>query len=480
MKTDQMAAFSAANAQRMIERPRVACALGAAALAIADLLAGRWGALLALPMMLLLLAGRQADKIPEKAEHGDWEPIVDAVEDVIGNGAQEATTAALREVADKVEAVIRASIGDVQEATAHLRDIADQVAHETEASGETIVNSGMAADTTMESCGRLAGIAERLEATVHRISTEMEKATSACGDAVMAGDAARDAMIELSGRLDAVLKAVGRISGIARQTNLLALNATIEAARAGNAGAGFAVVAAEVKSLARQTAVLTEEVGAIVADTRHVSQRASGRMDTMQEKISGIELIASQINEAVREHSEAASEIAGNVHQSVEAARTLSEMVAKLTEGMMAGLDRSAQVHVDTGQIAERVADLVSRIEATLVEALRTASPAVNRRAAPRYAVLPARAAAIPTRLELGGVLHDAALVDISARSCGLRVESELPEGQHAKLHLDGTMFPVRIVTRRPDGGATRCGILFAEGEVDPLKLAGPNASIAA
>jgi urea transport system substrate-binding protein len=62
-----------------------------------------------------------------------------------------------------------------------------------------------------------------------------------------------------AGRVEEVIKL---ITAIAEQTSLLALNATIEAARAGDAGRGFSVVAAEVKELARRTGQATSEVSA--------------------------------------------------------------------------------------------------------------------------------------------------------------------------------------------------------------------------
>jgi methyl-accepting chemotaxis protein len=67
-----------------------------------------------------------------------------------------------------------------------------------------------------------------------------------------------------SAAMEQVRRSAQDIDNIAETTNILALNATIEAMRAGDAGRTFAVVAAEVKSLANDTRKATEEIAATI------------------------------------------------------------------------------------------------------------------------------------------------------------------------------------------------------------------------
>ena len=156
------------------------------------------------------------------------------------------------------------------------------------------------------------------------------------------------------------------ITGIAAQTHLLALNATIEAARAGDAGTGFAVVAHEVKQLARETAEAADSIRARITAIQTDTTAAIAASSAIRGEIEDIR--ENQLLVAVAMEEQTAN--AGEIRRALDEAVARSGAIARDVSGFNAAAGRTTtgvcELEVSASAmaaIAGELEELVDRFE---------------------------------------------------------------------------------------------------------------------
>ena len=253
--------------------------------------------------------------------HGTVQELVGLVHDTRSHTGQAAR------LSEQSQQALAAQFGEIDMVASAFEEM-HQTSGEVATSARRVVS---AADSAEES-------AQQGKAVVEETRLAMEQLMGFISDAKPRVEA-------LSRDSENISQILEVITGIAEQTNLLALNAAIEAARAGEQGRGFAVVADEVRNLARRTqdsvieirhvidalqSGTQEVVGAILSSheqanvTQQRAQDAVIMLEAITRSIATIQEMSNQIEIAVKEQSNVSGEISANVSNIRKASETVT------------------------------------------------------------------------------------------------------------------------------------------------------------
>lgn len=254
--------------------------------------------------------------------------------------AQGLTKESLRSAAERLSS----AAGQI---TAHMETISAISADQASAI-ETATSSGKQIHSltreTAESSRNAAGLINDVHARIEQSNALLGQLASG--------------LQELGTSSAKVARTTAVIDGIAFQTRLLALNAAVEAARAGHAGAGFSVVAEEVKNLAQRSGEAASDITGVVAESGRISLHAIEHSRKVVEALATATTTTTAVKELIEEIDRRGSSHTAGMSDISLALGRVDETAQKAARSASDNLQAGRQLQIEAAAMGRIVDEL--------------------------------------------------------------------------------------------------------------------------
>ena len=230
---------------------------------------------------------------------------------------------AMADHARQFEDTVAAVVGRMGDVVTELGGSTQQLGEIGSRSASHVAAVGERARIVGASMSSAADASVQLRAAIDGVGREVDAQVAATTTAETSSAAARNSTRALAESGEQVRGITAEIERIAGMTNRLALNALIEAARSGEAGRAFAVVAGEVKSLARETGGAASRIATHIAEMDRRTADVASAVDAIVDQVARIASGATDIAREIGEQRRATEGIVADVEQARSGAHTI-------------------------------------------------------------------------------------------------------------------------------------------------------------